>query len=72
MVVFKVHVASLFGNFVDLIELIHVELADKGCQSPVPEEAREDSVFEFLCIFDQYFGAFLGPADVVIKLFFLQ
>lgn len=45
VLVFEVHVTSLFGNFVYFVELVHVELPDEGGQVLVPEKVREHLVF---------------------------
>lgn len=48
MFVFEVHVVLLLGEFVHLVELVHVELPHEGRQVAVPEEVRQHLLLQLL------------------------
>lgn len=47
----------------DFVEIIHVELSDKGGEVTVPKVYRKDFLFEAINIKDGEVGSFLVPND---------
>lgn len=70
VVIAEVHVVLLFCKFVHLAELVHVELSDEGGQVLMPEEMRQDLLFQLLTALDDYLVC--TPTDEVTVLFGLD
>lgn len=64
--------APLLRDLVDFVELIHVELPDKGRQVLMPEEVGQHFVLQLLGILDQDLSAVIGPRDEIPVLVFLR
>lgn len=72
MVILEVHMTTLFGNLIDFIELIHIELSNKRRQVFVPKKIRQDFVLKLLGILYQDLCAIVGPCYKFFVLVFLN
>ena len=70
VVIAEVHVVLLFCKFVDLAELVHVELSDEGGQVLMPKEMRQNLLFQlFSALYDHLVST---PTDEITVLFGLD
>ena len=69
--IFKVHVVALLGQFVHLVELVHIQLPDEWTHFLVSEKQREHFLLELLGMFDNYLRI-SRPAKVALILLALN
>jgi len=72
VLVFEVHMTPLFRDLVNFVELIHVELPDKGRQVFVPEEVGQNLILQLFGILYEDFGTIISPGNEVFVLIFLK